>query len=178
MMKKKDDILHNDPEFGLDARYKSKNERKLEGAQLMEARLKRMKNLSNIQIAHAQLMQLKLKMEAYLENPVYDSRNYFTEFLTQYIDIIYSKRNDFAKDIAVTPVNLSQIINSHREPSDEFIQKLIVHSEKVYADVCHFPKTTWFMIYFHEKVGDKMSRQKEWRPKIEKLVKFNKLEHY
>lgn len=57
---------NNNPEYGVDSKYKSKNESKLEGAKLMEARLERMKNLSSAEIAHAQLMQLEFnKLEHY-----------------------------------------------------------------------------------------------------------------
>jgi hypothetical protein len=49
--------------YGLDSRYKSKKERESNAAALMEARLKRMKNLSGDQIIRAKLIQLKLRME-------------------------------------------------------------------------------------------------------------------
>ena len=162
-----------DAEYGVDSRYKSKKERKSDAAALMEARLNRMKSLSKDQIIRAKLLQLKLKMEDYLKEPVYDNRNYFSEFLKTYIDTIYSKRSGFAKDIDITPVRLSQVINKHRKPKDEFIMRLMIHSEKVYKGVCEFHKKTWYQVYFQEKICDTMSSQEEWRPKIEKHVKFN-----
>ena len=55
-----DEII--DSEFGLDSRYQSKKEYQSEATSLMEARWRRMKNLSKDQIIHAKLMQLKLKM--------------------------------------------------------------------------------------------------------------------
>jgi len=173
MISKKNKNLIEDAEYGLDSRYKSKKESKSEATALMEARLNRMKSLSKDQIIRAKLMQLKLKMEAYIKQPIYDNRNYFSEFLEAYIDTIYSKRNAFAKDIDITPVSLSQVINNHREPKDEFIKKLMIHSEKVYLNLCKFHKKTWYQVYFHEKICDIMSSQEEWRPKIEKHVKFS-----
>ena len=143
MTNKKNKIMIEDSEYGVDSRYKSNKERESDAAALMEARLKRMKNLSKDQIIRAKLLQLKLKMEYYLKKPVYDNRNYFSDFLESYIDTIYSKRSDFAKDIDITPVRLSQVINNHREPKDEFIMKLMIHSEKVYKNVCVFHKKTW-----------------------------------
>src|SRR5690625_6689435 len=95
----------------------------------MEARLRRMKNLSKDHITKAKLLQLKLKMEEYIKNPVYDEHHYFSDFLKSYIDSIYSKRIDFAKDIDVTPVSLSQAINNHREPKEEFIMKVMRSEE-------------------------------------------------
>ena len=87
-----------DADYGVDSRYKSNNERESDATVLMEARLRRMKNLSKDQITKAKLLQLKLKTEEYIKNPVYDDNNYFSGFLKLYIDSIYSKRNIFAKD--------------------------------------------------------------------------------
>ncbi len=173
MKSKKNKDFIEDAEFGLDSRYKSKKERESEAASLMEARLMKMKNLSKNQINRAKLMQLKLKMEEYLKQPVYDDQNYFSAFLKTYIDTIYSTRNKFAHDINITPIRLSQVINNHREPKDEFIMKLMIHSEKVYKNICDFQKKTWYKVYFHEKICDTMSSQDEWRPKLEKEIKFS-----
>jgi hypothetical protein len=173
MTNKKNKIMIEDAEYGVDSRYKSKKEGESDAAALMEARLNRMKNLSKDQIIRAKLLQLKLKMEDYLEEPVYDNRNYFSEFLKTYIDTIYSKRSRFAKDIDITPVSLSQVINNQRKPKDEFIMRLMIHSEKVYQNVCAFHKKTWYQVYFQEKISDTMSSQEVWRPKIEKHVKFS-----
>lgn len=171
MTEKKQNIM--DTEYGIDSRYKSNNERESEATALMEARLGRMKNLSKDQITKAKLLQLKLKMEEYIKNPVYDNHNYFSDFLKLYIDSIYTKRSTFAKDIDVAPVSLSQVINNHREPKEEFIMKLMIHSEKVYENVCEFHKKTWYQVYFHEKICDTMSNQEQWRPEIEKHVRIS-----
>ena len=173
MAKKKSIRSNIDPEYGLDSRYKSIKESKSEATLLMEARLDRMKNLSSDQIIRAKLLQLKLKMEDFIKRPVYDEHNYFSEFLKTYVDTIYSKRISFANDIDIKPVTLSQVINNHREPKEEFILKLMIHSEKVFKNICEFQKKTWFQVYFHEKICDTMASQEEWRPKIEKHVKLS-----
>ncbi|MFV0590509.1 MAG: hypothetical protein ACK5M7_03920 [Draconibacterium sp.] len=162
-----------DAEYGVDSRYQSNKERESEATALMEARLMRMKNLSKDQIIRAKLLQLKLRMEEYIKKPVYDNHNYFSEFLKVYIDIIYPKRSSFAKDIDIAPVSLSQVINNHREPKEEFILKLMIHSEKAYKNVCEFHKKTWFQVYYHEKICDTMSNQEQWRPKVEKHVRLS-----
>ena len=59
-----------DVEYGIDSRYKSDLESVSEANALMEARLRRMKLLSNDQITKAKLLQLKLKMEEFIKNPV------------------------------------------------------------------------------------------------------------
>lgn len=170
-----DKNLMMDVEYGIDSRYKSDLESVSEATALMEARLRRMKMLSNDQITKAKLLQLKLKMEEFINHPVYDNHNHFSNFLKFYIDSIYSKRSIFAKDINVDPVSLSQVINNHREPKDEFILKLMIHSEKVYKDVCSFNKKIWYQIYFNNKICEIMAKQEEWQPDIEKQVRISEL---
>lgn len=162
-----------DPEYGVDSRYQSDSEYESDAAALMEARLKRMKSLSKDQITKAKLLQLKLKMEEYIKNPVYDNHNHFTDFLKLYIDSIYAKRSSFANDIEIAPVSLSQVINNHREPQEEFILKLMIHSEIAYQNVCEFHKQTWYQVYFHEKICATMSNQDKWRPEIENHVRIS-----
>ena len=174
-MTNKQNIINVEPEFGVDSRYKTSKEKEQDSVALMQARLDRMKNLPKEQVLRAKLLQLKLKMENYLKEPVYDNQNHFANFLETYVDAIYSKRSEFANDINVTPVFLSKVINSHREPKEEFILKLMIHSEKVFKYVGEFHKKTWYQIYYHEKLCDTMSRQEEWRPKIEKQVKLTEL---
>ena len=173
MNNKKNIMMIEDAEYGVDSRYKSDKRRESDATALMEARLMRMKNLSKDQIIQAKLLQLKLKMEEYLKNPVYNNRNYFSEFLESYVDTIYSKRSVFAKDIDIAPVNLSQVTNNHREPINDFILKLMIHSEMAYKNVCEFPKETWYQVYFQEKICDTMSSQEKWRPEIEKHVRLS-----
>lgn len=173
MNSKKNKMNIVDVEYGVDSRYKSRKEREFDGAALMEARLQRMKKLSRDQIIRAKLVQLKLRMEEYLNKPIYDKHNYFSEFVATYIDIIYSKRSNFAKDIDITPVMLSQVINNHREPKEEFMLRLMIHSEMAYKDVCNFHKKTWYQVYFNEKICDTMSSQDAWRPEVEKHVNIS-----
>ncbi len=75
MTNKQNKKMIKDSEFGLDSRYKSKKEYKSEATALMEARLKRMKNLSKDQIIRAKLMQLKLNMEDFIKQP--EGSNHF-----------------------------------------------------------------------------------------------------
>jgi hypothetical protein len=170
-----DNNLMMDVEYGIDSRYKSGLESVSEAIILMEARLRRMKMLSQDQITKAKLLQLKLKMEEFINHPVYDNNNHFSNFLKFYIDSIYSKRSTFANDINVDPVSLSQVINNHREPKDEFILKLMIHSEKVYKDVCSFNKKIWYQIYFNNKICEIMAKQQQWQPEIEKQVRISEV---
>ena len=171
---KKTTKVLSSPEFGVDSRYKSLDKKLSDGKQLMEARLKRLNKLSRSQVIKAKLLQLKLKMEDYLKQPIYEERNFFTNFLTTYIDTIYDKRAMFAKDINITPVSLSQILNNHREPKEEFMFRLMLHSELTFKHICIFQKKTWYQVYYHEKICDTMANQNEWRPAE---IKHVKIEH-
>lgn len=173
MNKLNDKNSNTDPEYGLDSSYPSNAEQETEATLLMESRLKRMKSLSKDNIIRTKLVQLKLKMEDYLKEPLNDTENHFTDFLKTYVDTIYTSRRKFAQDINITPIRLSQIINNHREPKDEFILKLMIHSEKVYGSICDFQKKIWYQVYFHKKICDTMSNQDKWRPGLEKDVKLS-----
>jgi hypothetical protein len=164
-----------DPEFGVDSRYKTNTERQSDAIDLMQARLDRMKNLSKEEILRAKLLQLKWQMGNFLKDPVYDNNKNFSHFLEKYVDAIYSKRIYFANDININANLLSKIINNHREPTEEFILKLMIHSEKIFAKVGEFHKQTWYEIYLQDKLCDTMSRQDKWRPEIEKQVRLTKV---
>lgn len=160
------------PEFGVDSRYKSLDKKLSDGKILMEARLNRLNGLTRNQIIKAKLLQLKLRMEDFIQQPVYEEYDFFTGFLSSYIDTIYEKRVMFAKDMSITPVSLSQILNNHREPKEEFMFRLMLHSELTFKNICEFQKETWYQVYYHEKICDTMANQDEWRPAETKNVKI------
>jgi hypothetical protein len=170
---KTENLIDENFDFGIDSRYISEKEKHSESVGLMKARLDRMRKLSKEQIILAKLMQLKLKMENYLREPLNDDSNRFTYFLENYIDSIYSKRTEFAKDVDITPVLLSQILNHHREPKHEFLLKLMIHSKIAYKSITNFEERTWYQVYYQEKINETMSKQNEWRPKIQQHVKIN-----
>lgn len=166
--------LKEDPEFGLDSRYQSLTESENEAAILMEARLRKMRKLSGKQILHAKLIQLKLQMEAHLNQPSYDKGNYFSNFLERYIDAIYPKRIQYAADVDISPVQLSQVLNNHRGPNDDFIKRLMVHSEKVFSDIGLFDSKIWYQIYLQDRLTETVSSKDDWKSALEKHIKYSK----
>jgi hypothetical protein len=159
-------------EYGVDARYDSQEDKQKEGLALMEARRMRMSNLSQQDVLRAKLMQLKLQMDEYLIASENNKEYQFTSFLQTYIDTIYDKQQDFALDLDITPVSLSQILNNHREPKEEFFKKLMIHSERVFKAIKGFHKQSWYMIYYSDKINETMAHQDEWKPELEKKIKF------
>ncbi len=158
------------PEYGVDSRYASDEERKADGKVLMAARLERMKNLSPELIIQARLLSLKFRMEDSLLKDDFKHLSLFTEFLSEYIDIIYDKKSRFAEDIDISSVKLSHFLNRHREPQEEFLKKLMIHSELTYKNVGGFEGKMWYRIYFQEKIARIMSSQNAWRPDLEKRI--------
>jgi len=157
-------------EFGVDARYRSQAERERESKALMEARLERMKAFTTNEIAIGRLIQLQLQMERFAEKPVYEGNRVFNKFLSTYIDILYGKRKYFANAIKVTPILLSQVLNNHREPNEAFVQKLMVHSQETFKEICSFDEKLWYVILSHDRISEMMERQAEWKPIISKQV--------
>jgi len=58
---------------------------------------------------------------------------------------------------------------------EDFILKLMIHSEKVFEKMGEFKNKISYQIYLHEKLFDTMASQDTWRPKIEKQVKFTEI---
>ncbi|MEN5053862.1 hypothetical protein [Sphingobacterium kitahiroshimense] len=171
-MSNKKTALLDAMEYGVDARYDSQEGKQKDARALMEARTLRMAKLSQQDVLRAKLMQLKLQMDEYLSSSG-DSKEYqFTSFLHSYIDTIYDKQQEFALDIDITPVSLSQILNNHREPKEEFFKKLMIHSERVFKAIKGFHKQSWYMIYYRDKINETMAHQDEWKPELEKKIKF------
>ncbi len=164
-----------DNEFGVDSRYSSQLERDQDSIALLESRLKRMKELNKEQIIEAKLFQLKFQMEAFLNNFSIEKPQQFVEFIKKYIDTIYSKRSDFAKDINIPSNLLSKILNHHRDPNEEFLQKVMIHSEKTFKNITNFNSSIWYFLYYYEKIQHSISHQDEWRPQIERQVKLTAL---
>lgn len=171
-MTKQENPSNPNMDYGVDSRYTSKKDRETDAVALMQARLERMKMLPKEQIIQAKLIQLKLRMENYLKEPVHKEHDHFSQFLKSYVDILYGKRSEFANDINAKPVFLSQVINRHREPSEELMMKLMIHSEKVFNQVCDFQKKIWYEVYLHGKLSDAMASLDKCRPEIEKQVRF------
>lgn len=157
-------------EYGIDSRYGSPSEKNADSITLMQTRLDKIKHLSKQEILQARLLQLKLRMENYLKDPLLDNKNHFAKFLEIYVDLIYRKRGDFAMDMNVTANYLSKVINNHRKPKEEFILKLMIHSEKTFHFTTDFQNSTWYKIYLHEKICDTMANQDEWRCTLENQV--------
>ncbi|MBA3828743.1 MAG: helix-turn-helix transcriptional regulator [Taibaiella sp.] len=98
-----------------------------------------------------QLLQLKYLMEDYLSASSHNEAYSFGFFLKEYIERQNKKNKDFANEIDIDPSLLSQIIHSHRKPSEEFIIRLELHSNK------NFPAIIWYKLLEKEKEQEIMN---------------------
>ena len=116
------------------------------------------------------LLQLKLQMESYITNPESSSGPLFAEFLKTYVDTLYKRRKDFAADLSIDPMMLSQVLNNHRDPQDTFMYRLIIHSEASFKGLTGFKRDLWPRVYYQDKVNRFISTENEVREAEEKYV--------
>lgn len=154
----------------IDSRNLFDKEKKANTNAIMKARESRSRKRSKHDIMLAKLMQLKLQMDEYLKAPDYMAQYPFSKFLRIYVDIIYDKRKNFANDMSIEPLMLSQVLNNHRDPQEKFMLRLLIHSENSFKNVCEFDQKTWYRIFYKEKTGRIISSQNEWRSSVEKYV--------
>jgi len=168
-------ISEEDFKYLIDSRNLTKEEKKANSKAIIEARVQRLNERSTGDIKKAKLLQLKLQIEEYLKEAITSDDLTFSGFLKTYIDILYTKRKDFASDVSTDPLVLSQLLNNHREPQEKFMLRLMVHSEKTYENIGEFNQKTWYQIYYKEKIKKVLESENKWRPSIEKQVKNSKV---
>jgi hypothetical protein len=125
---------------------------------------KRRANLSPEYKLKAALLQLRFKIEDYLNDNKYDKRKTFGYFLKLYIDGLQIKRNEFAAAINIKPTELSLYINNHRIPPQYILIRLELHSHGL------IPATNWYKLL--EKVNlHELSTNKSLRTEERKYIK-------
>lgn len=142
------------PEFGVKSEPTKPQNLVSEAVELMQYRVDQLKKLTDEDVRKARLLQLKFKMERYLEDNSYESNSRFSEFLEGYVDALFEKRSDFATEFGISAVVLSQYINNHREPNIEFVSKLTSYSINSFKSVGDYPKTLWFEVYYKDKLRE------------------------
>ena len=154
----------------IDSRNLTSEEKKKDNEAILKARAERFRKRSEHEIIVAKLMQLKYRMEEYLEDSSCISGPRFPEFLSDYIDALYQKRKHFAEAIEVTPIMVSHVINRHREPKESFFHRLIIHSQKTYQPICYFEPELWLKVYFQDKVCSFSKSSVDWIKSEERHV--------
>ncbi|MEM6806449.1 MAG: hypothetical protein AAF696_33935 [Bacteroidota bacterium] len=171
MKNKEEDIELEEFKYLIDSRNLSKEEKEIEREAILKAREERFRRRSRAEMLASRLLQLRYKMEEYLEDSGCELGTNFSDFLSTYVDILYKKRKDFAEDLSIPPISLSHIINKHREPTENFLQRLIIHSQETYRGICNFEKELWIKVYYQDKICSLTKSSIEWTQKESKYVK-------
>jgi len=175
----KDNIRGSDLEefkYLIDSRNMPVEKRKKEDRILLGARKKSIQSMSDFTIRKGKLMQLYFQMNSYLDHPKDETDYNFTEFLRLYVDGLYSKRKDFATDLNIKPITLSQVLNRHREPQEIFLRKLVKHSENVYAEIGYSMTDMWPRVYYQDKLNHFISLQEQVMEQEGKYVSTKRIE--
>lgn len=127
-------------------------------------RRKQFENRSPRQKMHSELLQLKFQLEDYIKSNQYKESLNFGYFLNEYVSRQDKKDKEFASEVDVTPAVLSQYMNNHRKPKDEFVIRLEIHSNGM------IPAINWFKVIQKDKEHEIMTNQ-DLRDKENKHVK-------
>lgn len=99
-------------------------------ADLAAARAKVQTGMSEKDKLESKILQFKLSLNHYLKRPDFEPAKNFGYFLSKYIELTNVKQRTFAREIDLQEAELSQIINSHRQPSEQIFVRLEIHSNK------------------------------------------------
>lgn len=110
------------------------------------------------------MTQLSMQMTDYINSKTFDNTKRFSFFLQKYIEMFNKKNKDFAKDISITAVELSQLLNNHRNPNIKILIRLELHSNN------DIPAYLWFKVLEKEKEHE-IINNKEIRKQESKYVK-------
>ena len=113
--------------------------------ELIEARKRSQSKLTEEQKLYAGLLQLRFKLEDYLNEARYDPSLTFGYFLELYLKLTHKKNKEFAKEIQVHETLLSHLIKNRREPSYSIMIRLELHSNKI------IPAIDWYKLAEKEK---------------------------
>ncbi|QJB40234.1 hypothetical protein HF324_21180 [Chitinophaga oryzae] len=113
--------------------------------QLAAARKKTQSAMTERERLIANLLQLKFRLEEYINKKEYDEQLTFGYFLKEYLQLIHKKRNEFAAEIDIHETMLSQLINNHRTPNESIVIRLELHSNNT------IPATYWYRLVEKQK---------------------------
>lgn len=104
---------------------------------------------------------IRARIDDYIATDKYDPAMSFGYFLKEYVDLIQTKRKDFAEQIGIDESLLSQLINGHRLPPDYITIRLEIHSGN------RISASRWYKLITMEKEHyiktDKEIRKKQRR---------------
>ncbi|MFC0186624.1 hypothetical protein SAMN04515674_106238 [Pseudarcicella hirudinis] len=113
--------------------------------QLKAARAKVQSEITAADKLMSDILQLRFRLEDYLNTGEFDPKLKFSYFLKEYVQLLNKKRKVFAQEINIDETELSQLINDHRYPGENIIIRLELHSNKA------IPAIAWYKLIEREK---------------------------
>lgn len=118
----------------------TKKQKQAADKELLEARKTALGKMTPEQKLWTSLLQLRFQIEDYAKASAFNTNFQFGHFLREYLKFLNKKDKDFASDIHIHHTKLSQIINNRTIPSEKFIIRLEIHSNKA------IPAIAWYRL--------------------------------
>jgi DNA-binding XRE family transcriptional regulator len=109
----------------------TEEERKVAHAEFLKKRLDLIKNMSESDIIFSNLMRMKIQIEDYIENNVYDERFSFSNQLLEYLSITKRSQKDFSAEIDINSATLNRILKEKENPSIDLLFRIESHSDEL-----------------------------------------------
>lgn len=127
-------------------------------------RFELLKNMSDEQVLHGELLRTRYLMKDYFHQDLYLEEYSFSNQLRKYINLLNKNMVEFASDIGIHKTKLSRILNDRENPNVDLMYRLEHHSAKM------IPATYWYKLY-SRKLEEDIKSNDEKRTKEYKKVK-------
>lgn len=147
----------------------TEEELKKSNEEIRAFRFKLLKERTEDQRIHSELLRFKFLMEDYIKNSIYSDEYSFGKHLSEYVRILNRTKKSLSEDLDVHYTRLSRIINDREDPNVELIYRLEKHSGQI------IPALYWWKLVTkkqeHIIKEDTKTRKKE-SSKVKNAVKF------
>jgi plasmid maintenance system antidote protein VapI len=104
-------------------------------------------------------------LQDYIKAETYDPDKRFGNFLKAYLLILNKKSTELASEINIHETLVSQLINNHRNPNEDIMVRLELHSNN------NIPAHYWFMLVQKDRINQ-LKTDKELRKREKKFVTY------
>jgi plasmid maintenance system antidote protein VapI len=138
--------------------------------EFLALRMQMLAKRTDDQKLYADVLQLKYKLEDYLNSSAYNKTLTFGYFLMEYLRILNKKQTEFAKEIDLHETRLNRILKDADEPNKQLMYRLEYHSAKIISALMWWrlsEKSAEFAL-----LNDKETQRKEYA-KVKNKLAFN-----
>ena len=107
----------------------TEEERKIALENFRKKRLELIKNMSASDIIFGNLMRMKIQIENYIENDIYEERFDFSNQLSEYLSITKRSQKDFSLEVGINTATLNRILKGKENPSIDLLFRIENHSD-------------------------------------------------